>query len=175
VKAYGGVDVEIHIFLTSALFGAGWSASRPGRFTPGERAPGTHWIRGWVDPRAGLDDLEKRKFLTIPGPELRPLGRPARSQSLYRLRYPGSYTYLVGNHNTSTHPCAGTLICTHRHTHTYVYMSSTYAVTRVLRLVYKLSSSLKSKVLVDWLKNRYSYYHIIHKNASNMSCPKHES
>jgi hypothetical protein len=35
--------------------------------------------------------VEKRKFLTIPGLELRPLGRPARSQSLYRLRYPGSY------------------------------------------------------------------------------------
>jgi hypothetical protein len=44
-------------------------------FTPGEGAPGTHWIGGWVDLRAGLDDLEKRKFLTIPGLELRPLGR----------------------------------------------------------------------------------------------------
>jgi hypothetical protein len=41
-----------------------------------------------VDPRAGLDDVENRKFLTLPGLELRPLGRPARSQSLYRLRYP---------------------------------------------------------------------------------------
>jgi hypothetical protein len=40
-----------------------------------------------VDLRAGLDDLEKRKFLTLPGHELRPLGRPARSQSLYRLSY----------------------------------------------------------------------------------------
>jgi hypothetical protein len=56
-----------------------------------ERAPGTHWIGGWVVPRAGLDELEKRKFLTLPGLELRPLGLPARSQSLYRLRYPGSY------------------------------------------------------------------------------------
>jgi hypothetical protein len=44
-----------------------------------------------VDPIAGLDDVEKRKFLTLPGLELRPLGRPARSQSLYRLRYPGSF------------------------------------------------------------------------------------
>jgi hypothetical protein len=42
------------------------------------RAPGTHWIGGWVELRAGLD-LEKRKFLTLPGLELRPLGRPARS------------------------------------------------------------------------------------------------
>jgi hypothetical protein len=34
------------------------------------------WVRGWVDPRAGLDDVEKRKFLTLPELELRPLGRP---------------------------------------------------------------------------------------------------
>jgi hypothetical protein len=54
-----------------------------------ERVPGTHWIGGWVDLRASLDDVEKRKFLTLQGLELRYLGL-ARSQSLYRLRYPGS-------------------------------------------------------------------------------------
>jgi hypothetical protein len=71
--------------------GTGWrSVSRPGRFTPWEKAPSTHWIGSWVDPRASLDDVEKRKFLTLPGFELRPLGHPVRSQSLYRLRYPGS-------------------------------------------------------------------------------------
>jgi hypothetical protein len=74
-----GVDVYIHIFLTSALVGGEWSTSRPGRFTPGERAPATHCIGGWVDLRADLHDLEKRKFLTLPGLEFRPLGRPARS------------------------------------------------------------------------------------------------
>jgi hypothetical protein len=74
-----GVDVQIHIFLTSALVGGEWSTSRPGRFTPGERAPGAHWIGGWVDLRAGVDDLEKRKCLTLPGLELRSLNRPARS------------------------------------------------------------------------------------------------
>jgi hypothetical protein len=31
-----------------------------------------------------------RQFLTLLGLELQPLGRPARSQSLYRLRYRGS-------------------------------------------------------------------------------------
>jgi hypothetical protein len=67
------------LFLTSALVGGEWSTSRPGRFTPRERAPGTHWIGGWVDLRAGLYDLENRKFLTLPGLELRLLGRPARS------------------------------------------------------------------------------------------------
>jgi hypothetical protein len=53
-------------------------------------APGTHWIGGWVDPRAGLEDVEKRKFMTLLGLELRPLGRSARSQSLYRLHSSGS-------------------------------------------------------------------------------------
>jgi len=45
--------------LTSALDKGEWSASRPGRFTSRERAPGTHWIGGWVDPRAGLDAVKK--------------------------------------------------------------------------------------------------------------------
>jgi hypothetical protein len=91
MNAYGGVDVYIHIFLTSPLAGDEWSASPPGRFAPGERSSCTHWIVGWVDPRAGLDDVEKRKFFTLQGLELRPLGCPACSQSLYRLRYPGSF------------------------------------------------------------------------------------
>jgi hypothetical protein len=90
MRAYGGVDVYIHIFLTSTLVGGEWSASRPGLFTPEERTPGTHWIGGWVDPRIGLDDMEEREFLTLQGLDLRPLGQSARSQSLYRLRYPGS-------------------------------------------------------------------------------------
>jgi hypothetical protein len=40
-------------------------ASRPSRFTPRGRAPGTHWIGGWVGPRAVLDAVVKRK---IPSP-----------------------------------------------------------------------------------------------------------
>jgi hypothetical protein len=77
MKVYGGVDVYIHIFL--ALPGGEWSASCPCCFTPRQRASGTHWIGGWLDPRAGLDNVEKRKFLTLPGLELRPLTRPAHS------------------------------------------------------------------------------------------------
>jgi hypothetical protein len=48
-------------------------------FIPGERAPGTHWIGGWVSPRGSLDDIQKWKFLPPSGLELRPLFRPARS------------------------------------------------------------------------------------------------
>jgi hypothetical protein len=85
MKAYGGVDVQIHVFSTSALVGGEWSASCPGGFPPPrEEPPDIHWIGGWVGPRTGLDEMERRKFFTLPGLELRPLGPPARSQSLYQ-------------------------------------------------------------------------------------------
>jgi hypothetical protein len=71
----------IHIFLTSTQAGVEWTASHPGRFTVGEWELGTHWIGGWDDSRAGLDDVEKRKCLTLPGLELRPLDPPECSWS----------------------------------------------------------------------------------------------
>jgi hypothetical protein len=70
MKAYEGVDVLSHIFLNSALIGDEWSSSRPGRFIPGKITPGIRWIGRWVDPKAGRDDVEKRKFLPLPGLEL---------------------------------------------------------------------------------------------------------
>jgi hypothetical protein len=62
MKEYGGMDIQIHVFLSSALVGRKWSASGHGSLTPGETAPGTHCIAGWVGPRTGLDDVKKRKF-----------------------------------------------------------------------------------------------------------------
>jgi hypothetical protein len=70
---YEGVDVQIHIFLTSTLVGVEWSASLPGRLTPEEKSPLTNFIGGWVGPKPGLDDVEKRKFLTLLGLEPYPL------------------------------------------------------------------------------------------------------
>jgi hypothetical protein len=58
--------------LALALDGGEWSASCPGHFTPRERSPGTHWIGGWVGPRAGLDAVVKRK-IPYPLPGLKPL------------------------------------------------------------------------------------------------------
>jgi hypothetical protein len=108
MNTYGLVDVHIRIFLTLAE--VEWSASRSDPFTPGESFPGTHWIRGWVRPRAGLGDMERLKFLTLPGLELRPLGRPARSQSLHRLRYHDSLSLSL-----SLYPRRGSVALTTRH------------------------------------------------------------
>jgi hypothetical protein len=44
----------------------------------------------WVGPGTGMDDVERSKIVPLPGLEIRPLGRPALNQSLYRLCYPGS-------------------------------------------------------------------------------------
>jgi hypothetical protein len=81
------MDVQNHVFSTSALVEGESSASRPSHSTSRERAPSTHWIGGWVDARTGLDDVERRKPLLLRVLELRPFGYPARSRSLYRLFY----------------------------------------------------------------------------------------
>jgi hypothetical protein len=41
----------------------------PAALPPG-KSPGTHFIGGWVEPREGLENMEKWKFLTLPGLEL---------------------------------------------------------------------------------------------------------
>jgi hypothetical protein len=46
---------------------------------PREKKTGIHRIGGWVDPRAGLDDMEGWKFLTPQELELRLFSRLASS------------------------------------------------------------------------------------------------
>jgi hypothetical protein len=72
MKTSGRVNVHNHVSLTLALVGGEWLASCPGHFTPGEKAHGTHWTGDGLGPTAGLDDVEKRKYLTLPGLELLP-------------------------------------------------------------------------------------------------------
>jgi hypothetical protein len=60
-------------------------------FTPQPLYPGWSNLRYQLDrrfggPKAGLNNMEKLKFLTLPGLELRPI----HSQPLYRLPYPSS-------------------------------------------------------------------------------------
>jgi hypothetical protein len=61
MKTYGGIEVQFHVFVTSALYGGLWSASSPGCFVPGENAPDIHWKWGFLGSRACLDAVPKTK------------------------------------------------------------------------------------------------------------------
>jgi hypothetical protein len=63
------------LFLTSVLGGNESSASRPGRFTPGEGAPGIHWTGGCAGPKAALNDVELRK-ISCPAGNRTPVVQP---------------------------------------------------------------------------------------------------
>jgi hypothetical protein len=89
MKALGSGGMAPHI-LDSTLNGGEWSASRPGRFTPRKRAPGKHWIGGWVGPTAVLDMVVKGK---IPSPHqeskprtmiIQPIGQHYGSTVIHR-------------------------------------------------------------------------------------------
>jgi hypothetical protein len=79
-------------FLTSALGGGEWSASRLSHFIRRERAPCTHRIGGWVDPRTSLDTGVVKNLL----PLLRIPGHPVGSPSLHRLNCPGLWKLFLG-------------------------------------------------------------------------------
>jgi hypothetical protein len=76
-KGKGKVELSLCLFLTEhhamkAYWGSGGIARwrrvvsfTPRPLYPRERTPGTHWIGGWVGPRAVLNAVVKRK---IPSP-----------------------------------------------------------------------------------------------------------
>jgi hypothetical protein len=86
MKAYGGVDVYIHVFLTSAIVGGEWLVSRPGRFAPGVKTP-RNTYRKLCGPRSRSEPSERRGEEKNLAPTRTrtptPPGRPARSNSLY--------------------------------------------------------------------------------------------
>jgi hypothetical protein len=86
VFVWGKVKVKLFLCLTNwalrheGVWGSGyidphfldhgtcwrWVANiTPQPLNPWEKSSGTRWIGGWLGPRAVLDDLEKRKFLTL--------------------------------------------------------------------------------------------------------------
>jgi hypothetical protein len=61
MKAYWEIGGMTPRILDLSMDWGEWSASRPGRFAPSERAPGTYRVGGWVVLRACLDAVVKRK------------------------------------------------------------------------------------------------------------------
>jgi hypothetical protein len=95
MKTYGGVDVQICDFLTSALVAGEWSALSHSCYNPG-----THWIEGWLRHRTDLDGVEKGKSWPYLDSNFN-LCHPARNQSLYRLRYCENHSFLDKRSNNN--------------------------------------------------------------------------
>jgi hypothetical protein len=73
---------------TSVLDGeVGGQRHAPATLPPGKR-PGIRCIGSWVGPQGGRS-VRVRKISPHPPPGFDPRYRPARSESLYRLSYPG--------------------------------------------------------------------------------------
>jgi len=72
----------------------------PAALLPKKQPLVSHWIRGWVDTRAGLDTPEKKR--NLPLPEVEPLcaGKRGTGRNVYSAAFPwnsirfGPGTYL---------------------------------------------------------------------------------
>jgi hypothetical protein len=81
MKAYWGVEVQLHAFLTLALDGGEWSAPRPVHFTPSESAPGRRL--GGLQSQSEYGSKKKPSPLSGPKP-------PTIQSVAQLLSYPGS-------------------------------------------------------------------------------------
>jgi hypothetical protein len=84
----GGRDITL-LFPDLGARRGGWSAPLPGRFTPGKDPVPIVQEAGWAPGPVWMG----AKNLVPTG--IRSPDRPARSQSLYRLSYPGSHVFLA--------------------------------------------------------------------------------
>jgi hypothetical protein len=90
----GGVEVNLHAFLTSVLDGGEWSTSHTGHSTPRERSPGNRWIGGSVSCRAGLGrDGEEKDSHPLPGLEP-PIIQPVAQRYTTELKCVCMYVYM---------------------------------------------------------------------------------
>jgi hypothetical protein len=100
MKTYGGVEVQLHSSLISALNGGGWSASLQGHFPLGERTqvPSEQEVAGWrgkLEPVLMLWRREKLLLLSRTEPRFskwyNPYSKPYTKVNCAK----GDETYIV--------------------------------------------------------------------------------
>jgi len=86
-----GVEVQLCCFFNVDARWGGWSTTLSGRFTPTEREPVTLVQETGSAPGPVWTGEENFAPTGIRSPN-----RPARRESLYRLRHPGLAIYVIG-------------------------------------------------------------------------------
>jgi hypothetical protein len=136
----------------------------PAALPPGKVPP----IGGWVDLRVGLDTAEKRKFLTLPGLELRPLGRPPRSQALYWLRYFGTDCYKILNF----HPVYSKYLAIQKNTNItfYVFLKAWWFVCGLLYGALSITAYTASngRMIDEWWHGKYLEWNSLDPNRNSI-------
>jgi hypothetical protein len=84
MEAQGKRRYSSYLFLTSALDGSEWSASRPGRALPPRKGPPVPIVQeaGWAPEPVWTQKLEEKILLPLLGIKPQSPGRPVRSQTL---------------------------------------------------------------------------------------------
>jgi hypothetical protein len=82
IKALGGEEVSSYLFITSALDGGEWSASRRGRALVPGKGPPVPIVQeaAWALEPVWTEKLEEKSFRLCRGSNL---GRPFRKETLY--------------------------------------------------------------------------------------------
>jgi hypothetical protein len=85
MKAYGGVDVYIHIFLNSALVGGEWSASRAYCFNPRRKSHRYPLLRRQGGPHSRSGRHGEEKILASTGTRISSRGSIVRTATGYEM------------------------------------------------------------------------------------------
>jgi hypothetical protein len=86
-------------FLKFSVDGGEWSASRPGSITTKKGSLGIRRIRGWVDSRTGLDNVERGKIFPLPLSAVQPIA--SRYTDSHRVTSILYFSILLHSFNTS--------------------------------------------------------------------------
>jgi hypothetical protein len=107
MKTYGGsgcIDLHFLDLVTSWR----WMISfAPRPLYPRERGPCAHCVGGWVDPRIGLDDVERRGGKSYSYPDSKSYYSAVQPciQSPYWLHYPSTLYVVVHVHKVYRNLC----------------------------------------------------------------------
>ena len=96
-------DKPTLVFLTSTPEWGKWATARHSYFTPGGKFSGTHWIKSWRSPRAGMD-ISVEKEISCPNPKTK--SGPSSPQPNHWTHYtitntnPNNLISSESNHNS---------------------------------------------------------------------------